>query len=200
VYGALRSVEWLRYPAAIMSTVRKLFAVTPEQYLQAEKSADVRRELVAGQLHEMNGVSRAHNLIAVALVAELHAALRPPLRVYVSDVKVRVDDDFYYPDLVVSDEPLAGESYYLTEPVAIIEILSPTTEIRDRLEKRIAYQRLPSLLEYALVAQEGRSIEVFRRRADGWELETYGAGEIFRLQSIAFSANVDDIYGDAVRV
>lgn len=162
-----------------MSTVRKISPVTPEQYLEAEKSADARHELVAGQLQAMVGASRAHNLIAVALAAKLYGALRPPSHVYISDIKVRVDDDFYYPDLVVSDEALTAGSYYLGEPVVVIEILSPTTEARDRLEKRIAYQRLPSLLEYVLVAQEEPSVEVFRRRADGWELETYGAGEIF---------------------
>jgi Uma2 family endonuclease len=179
-----------------MSTVHKISAVTPERYLEAEKSAEVRHELVAGQLHAMVGVSRVHNLIAIALAAKLYAALHPPSRVYVSDIKVRVGDDFYYPDVVVSNEPLVPESYYLTEPVAVIEILSPTTEARDRLEKRIACQRLPSVLEYVLVAQDQPSIEVFRRQADGWEIETYGAGEFFRLASIGFCAAVDAIYND----
>jgi Uma2 family endonuclease len=179
-----------------MSTVRNLSALTPEQYLEAERSAAVRHELVAGQLDEMIGASQIHNLIAVAFAAKLHAALRAPWRVYTADMKVRVDDDFYYPDLAVSREPVAADTYYLARPATVIEILSPTTEARDRLEKRIGYQRLASLSEYVLVAQERRSIEVFRRRVDAWEVETYGASETLRLASIAFATPVDDLYPD----
>jgi Uma2 family endonuclease len=179
-----------------MSTVRKVSALTPEQYLEAERSAAVRHELVAGQLNEMVGASQMHNLIAVAFAAKLHAALQAPWRVYVADMKVRVEDDFYYPDLAVSREPVAADTYYLAQPATVIEILSPTTETRDRLEKRLSYQRLASLSEYVLVAQERRSIEVFRRRGNAWEVETYGAGETLRLASIAFATPVDDIYPD----
>jgi len=179
-----------------MSTVRKLSALTPEQYLEAERLATVRRELVAGQLHEMVGVSQFHNLIAIAFAAKLYAALRAPWRVYMSDMKVRVQDDFYYPDLMVSREPVKAGTYYLTEPTVVIEVLSPTTEGRDRLEKRLGYERLASLLEYVLVAQERPSVEVFRRRVEGWEVETYASGDTFRLASIEFSAPINDIYRD----
>jgi Uma2 family endonuclease len=177
-----------------MSTVRNLSALTPEQYLEAERSAAIRHELVAGQLNEMVGASQIHNLIASALAVKLAAALRTPWRVYVTDMRVRVQDDFYYPDLMVSREPVAVDNYFLTEPTVIIEILSPTTEARDRLEKRLGYQRLASLHEYVLVSQDRPSIEVFRRWADAWEVETYGSRETLRLASIAFAMPVDDLY------
>ncbi len=179
-----------------MSTVRTLSALTPERYLEAERSAAVRHELVSGQPHEMVGASQIHNLIATAFVAKLHAALRPPWRVYGADMKVRVQDDFYYPDLVISREPVTVGNYYLVEPAVVIEILSPTTEARDRLEKRLGYQRLESLSEYVLVAQAARTIEVYRRRADGWEVETYAGGETLRLVSIGFATPVDELYRD----
>jgi Uma2 family endonuclease len=179
-----------------MSTVRNLSVLTPEQYLAAERSAAVRRELVAGQLNEMVGASQVHNLLAAAFAGKLLAALQAPWRLYIADMKVRVQDDFYYPDLMVSGEPVAPDKYYLVEPTVIIEILSPTTEARDRLEKRIGYQRLASMGEFVLVSQERRSIEVFRRRADGWEVETYGAGDTLRLAAIAFATPVDDLYRD----
>jgi Uma2 family endonuclease len=179
-----------------MSTVRHLSALTPEQYLAAEGSAAVRHELVAGQLNEMVGASQIHNLIAAALAGKLARALPAPWRLYIADMKVRVEDDFYYPDLMVSREPVAAGNYYLAAPAVIVEILSPTTEARDRLEKRLGYQRLASLREYVLVSQEQRSVEVFRRRVDGWEVETYGAHDTVRLASIAFALPVGDLYRD----
>lgn len=179
-----------------MSTVRNLSALTPEQYLDAESAAAARHELVAGQLQEMVGASLFHNLIAAAFAARLYAALEAPWHVYISDVKVRVDDDFYYPDLMVSREPVAKDIDYLAEPTVVVEVLSPTTELRDRLEKRLGYQRLASLREYVLVSQERPSIEVFRRRACGWEVETDGRGDTLELASIGFATPVDDLYRD----
>ena len=42
----------------------------------------------------------------------------------------------------------------LTNPVAIIELLSPTTERYDRGAKFRNYQQMPSLKEYILGAQD----------------------------------------------
>lgn len=179
-----------------MSTVRNVSALTPEQYLEAERSATARHELVAGQLNEMVGASQVHNLIATVIAGKLLAALLPPWRVYLSDMKVRVQNDFYYPDVMVSREPVAANNYYLVEPAVIMEVLSPRTEARDRLEKRIGYQRLASLREYVLVDQEKCSIEVFRRRMSGWEVEAYGVGDILRLSSIEVVMPVADVYRD----
>jgi Uma2 family endonuclease len=115
-------------------------------------------------------------------------------------MKVRVGDDFYYPDIAVSCEPLVTNSYYIEQPVAIIEILSPSTEGRDRLEKRLAYQHLPSLQEYLLVTQEKILIEAYRRSADGWEVETYRDHDILQLKSIDFSISLNELYLQVARV
>ena len=181
-----------------MSTVRKLPALTPEQYLELELAADLRHELVAGQLYEMTGASQFHNVIAMAFAASLYAALQAPWRVYMSDMKVRVHDDFYYPDVMISQEPVTFRNYYLVAPIVVIEVLSPTTEARDRLEKRLGYERLASLREYVLVSQDEPSIEVFRRADGGWEVETCGAGEVLRLTSIKFETAVDGVYRDVL--
>jgi hypothetical protein len=66
-----------------MSTVRNLSALTPEQYLDAERAAAARHELVAGQLQEMVGASQFHSVIAAALAARLYAALAAPWHVYI---------------------------------------------------------------------------------------------------------------------
>jgi Uma2 family endonuclease len=101
---------------------------------------------------------------------------------------------------MVSAEPVTVRNYYLVEPTVIVEVLSPTTEARDRLEKRLGYQRLASLREYVLVSQEQPSIDVFRRRGDEWEVETYGSGDTLRLTSIGFDTSVDGLYRDAVAI
>ncbi len=113
-----------------------------------------------------------------------------------SDMKVRVGDDFYYPDVMVSCKPTEGVFYFVDEPTVIVEVLSPSTERQDRLEKRIAYQRLTSLQEYLLITQDKIQIEIFRRATDGWELETCREGDTTTLSSFGFQIAVNSLYED----
>ena len=138
-----------------MASISKAETISPQEYLAGEEYSSVRHEYVAGYVYAMTGASETHNLMAGNLHAALHAHLRgKPCRVFVNDMKVRVDDDFYYPDLLVCCDPADNAAYYKTRPILLIEVLSPTTEPADTLEKRIAYQTLESLQEYVLVAQD----------------------------------------------
>lgn len=115
-----------------------------------------------------------------------------------SDMKVRVGDDFYYPDLVVTCRPATGTYYYVTDSVLIVEVLSPTTERQDRLEKRLAYQHLPSLREYVLIAQDKMQVEVHRRIEDGWEIERCGEHDELRFESVDLTIPLTEIYQDVM--
>ena len=74
------------------------------------------------------------------------------------------------------------------------EVLSDSTERIDRREKLLAYQTLPSLQEYVLVAQNARRVEVYRR-ANDWKAEYFDSGKI-RLDCLESSVSVDAIYAD----
>ena len=117
------------------STARQSL-VSVEEYLAGEERAQVRHEYVSGRLFAMSGASRAHNTIAVNLVAAIRERLRGgPCRVFVSDVKVRIKaiDAFYYPDVVVTCEPDDQEAYWVEKPLLLIEVLPPTAEAVDGL-------------------------------------------------------------------
>ena len=178
-----------------MASIRKAETISPQEYLAGEEYSDVRHEYVAGYIYAMTGASEAHNLIAGNLHAALHTHLRGnPCRVFVNDMKVRVSNDFYYPDLMVCCNPADNAPYYKTHPILLIEVLSPTTERADTLEKRIAYQTLESLYEYALVAQDKLEIRIYRRIDKGWELETLGAGDTMSFSSIALALPLEQVY------
>ncbi|TPW12070.1 MAG: hypothetical protein FD130_1844 [Halothiobacillaceae bacterium] len=181
-----------------MSVKTKLLSLTVEEYLKGELRSDVKHELVGGQAYAMVGVSKAHNLVTLALVSAVRPRLKRPCQIYAVDVKVRVGDDFYYPDLTVTCERFDPQAYYVTEPVLIVEVLSDSTERTDRHEKRLAYQRLASLKEYALVAQSKIEIEVYRRVTDGWELERFSQGDDLRLESVDLTTPLTDIYQEVM--
>lgn len=181
-----------------MSVKTKLRLIGVEEYLAGELVSEVKHELVGGQAYAMVGASRYHVLIATTLARLLGNRLAgSPCRTYVSDLKVRVGDDFYYPDIVVSCTA-GGHDYYETAPALIVEVLSPTTEARDRLEKRFAYQRLDSLKEYVLIAQDKVQAEVHRRIEDGWEVERFSENDILRLESVDLSVPMAEIYQDVM--
>jgi Uma2 family endonuclease len=76
-----------------------------------------------------------------------------------------------YPDLVIASNPETYDGTLdppaLANPVAIIEVLSPSTEARDRGDKFLWYQTIPSLREYIRVSQWTRRFEYFLRSDAG---------------------------------
>lgn len=184
-----------------MSTKAKINLLSEEDYLQGELQSDVRHEYLQGYVYAMVGTSKRHNLVAGALFAALREKLKSTqCRVYISDVKVKIKDIFFYPDLLVSCTDNKFSPYYETDPVVVIEVLSPSTETKDRFDKRVVYQHIESLREYVLVEQDKMQIDVYRRVDDGWMLENYGIGDTVAFESIGFTIPIEEIYADVIRL
>ena len=182
-----------------MSVVSKLERITVDEYLDGEERGDVRHEYVDGVIYAMVGASVRHNLITGGLFSLLYRQLRgSSCYVFQSDMKVRVDQAFYYPDIVVTCGDLDPGARYLSDPVLIAEVLSPSTEAKDRLEKMVSYQSLPSLKEYLLVAQDKVLVEILRRIDTGWQIETCSYGDRLNLESVGVDAPVEAIYEDVM--
>lgn len=107
---------------------------------------------------------------------------------------MRIADAFFYPDLVITCDSSDNQDFYIERPVLVTEVLSPSTEARDMLDKRIAYQTLASLAEYLLIAQDKIELRVHRRIQDGWEMETCAQSDAARLVSVNLDIAVSDIY------
>jgi Uma2 family endonuclease len=165
-------------------------------YLAFERESEIRHELVDGYLYAMTGASDRHEEIAANLLAAIHQHLQGSgCRVYGSNLKIRVGDDFLYPDLFVRCAAERGDSYFKTDPTLIIEVLSPNAQRYDRGDKRPAYQSLPSLQEYLLVAQDEPNIEVHRRTDSGWASTIHqGIATTIELRSIHLEIRLDRIY------
>jgi len=176
--------------------------VSEADYLESERDAATRHEYVDGVLFAMTEASRAHNQIATNLTIALGTHLRGSgCRVAASDMKVRLGGTghrYYYPDAVVScsdpdDEP---DAYTETRPVLVVEILSPSTAVIDRREKRLAYQAMPSVIDYLIVSQERREVERFTRAGEGWTQTVFGAQETVELVSVGFALAMEELYAD----
>ena len=179
-----------------MNVAEKL-KISVEDYLAGELISDIKYEYINGEVFAMAGARRAHNIISMTLANLLYNHLRgTPCQVFGSDMKVGIltatDAVFYYPDVQVSCEK-NGHEYYNTEPKLIIEVLSDSTERKDRVEKFHTYRKLASLEEYVLVAQDCLRIEIYRRHS-GWDVELLKEGDSFRLESVGLALTVAEVY------
>ncbi|MBI2298456.1 MAG: Uma2 family endonuclease [Armatimonadetes bacterium] len=177
--------------------VRVQPAVTPEDYLAAERVAVVKHEYLGGQVHAMSGASMAHNRI----VHNWHEVLGRHLaghscEVVGADMKLRVASDvFDYPDVMVCCEPISDTADYTESARVVIEVTSASTRRIDEREKAQAYWSLPSIEVYVLVAQDVVWVRVLRRGERGWETESLThAGDVVRLESLSLVAPLTAIY------
>lgn len=177
--------------------------LSADEYLKGEQHSDIKHEYIAGQVFAMAGASEAHVTIAGNLFSLLRSHVRgSPCRVYISDMKVRVDsaDSFFYPDVLVTCSAADGtERLMKRDPSLIVEVLSDSTAAFDRGAKFAHYRHLPSLTEYVLIEPERMTIDVFRRNDDGrWVLYPVGPGETLDLASVDFHCPIEAIYEDVV--
>ncbi len=175
--------------------------VSPEEYLEQERRAEYKSEYFAGEIVAMAGAKRRHNLISSNVAVSLGTQLREkPCEMYSNDMRVQADGEkqYSYPDVVVvCGEPQFrdGREDTLLNPTVIVEVLSPSTESRDRGEKFLRYRQIESLTDYLLVAQNERRVEQFTKQPDGsWRMvETFDAGAV-RLDPVGCTLSLADIY------
>ena len=173
-----------------------------EDYLAAERKAEMRHEYVGGQLFDMEGASENHNIIVANLTTSLvNQMRRRDCLVFASDMKVRItaEDACKYPDITAicgKREFFDDRRDVLLNPSLIIEVLSKSTEAYDRGEKFALYRQLPTLREYILVSQDRRRIELYVQQSDSrWLLTEYNkADDEVPVESVDCILALRDVY------
>lgn len=173
--------------------------ISVEDYLAGEEISPVKYEYVYGEVYAMAGTSDKHNIIALNVASELNNRLRDsPCQTFMGDIKVRVSPDvYYYPDVLVSCEQNPESPYFRSEPILIVEVISPSTKEIDRREKLLFYQQMPSVVEYVVVEQEKMLVEIHRRQTDGRWITYYfneNADEEVEFQSVELTMTLGEIY------
>lgn len=153
---------------------------TLDEYFALEQVGDARYEYWDGDLVCMSGGSEQHARIG----GNIYFMLRQQLtggrcETFTADLPVKTPrlPPYRYPDVSVACDKAEFEKIQgidaLTNPTLIVEVLSPGTESRDRLDKRLAYQSLPSLLEYLLIAQDTPHLTHYLRQGEVWVRSDY---------------------------
>src|SRR5712692_2290953 len=178
---------------------------TLEEYFELERTSEEKYEFFNGEVFCMSGVSPQHSLIEGNLVTTLNNNLRGRgCRVYTSNLRVKTLPlpPYRYPDLsVVCEQPQfeeLGGLKVLTNPVLIIEVLSPSTEAFDRGDKFTYYKSISSFREYLLVAQHRPHISHYIKQDDGkWSYEELNDfGDIVYLATVDCALPLVEVYRD----
>lgn len=146
--------------------------MTAEEFLATAADRDGRSELVAGEVIAMALERAAHARVKARVWLALRDAIADsslPCEAFTDGMAVRVDDaTVYEPDaLVRCGDRLRGDAVVVSDPVVVVEVLSPSTRARDAGAKLEDYFRLPSVVHYLLVKTDTRAVIHHRREGSG---------------------------------
>ena len=172
-----------------------------EEYLRLDReSQDVRYEYFNGEVTLLAGGKEKHNLISMNVAGTLWSKLHgTTCRTFSSNMRVRASGKKYvYPDVTVACNPQVSEEDILENPRVVIEVLSPSTEIVDRVRKLSTYKACPTVEEYLLVNTEYKRVEIYRReKGIFWIYAELGAQDEIHLTSLDVRFSVADVYENA---
>ena len=173
-----------------------------EEYFRIDEDTEYRNEYYRGEIFAMSGGTANHNRIAGNIFGELYSKLaNGPCEAFISDLRILVEraELYTYPDVAVVCGPLKfveGRTDTITNPIVIVEVLSPSTESYDRGKKFEFYRGLDTLRDYVLIDQDRLYVEHFSHAGDRqWMLRVFDdAADVLDLESIGVQIALSTIY------
>ena len=162
---------------------------------------DARYELLDGELimspapnrlHQSASIYLSHNLVSLILSAGIGYIFAAPFDVVLSNTDVVQPDIMFVSSArahIITDANIRGA------PGLVVEILSPSTENRDRVFKRALYAR-HGVKEYWLADTRRKTIEQLLLDADEFRLAgVFGMGDTLASPTLGGCAlNVSDVF------
>lgn len=142
--------------------------LTFETFITAFGEKDVRYEMYDGEAFAMSGGSRNHSLVSGnAFSALKQRAKARGCETHGPDLYVRPDDNnnsAMSPDAYVRcGPPPPNDQRYVSDPVVIVEVLSPTTMRFDRGEELHRYFKFASVQHVIILYQDEYRAEMWTR-------------------------------------
>jgi len=178
-------------------------SISLDEYLRRDREEEVRHEFRDGRMVAMADGSRAHSRLKVRLASLLDRRLMGRnCQPYDGDFRIIIVEagKGYFPDASIfcgPPESSDGNNDNGTNPTAIFEVLSDSTEDYDRGRKFVAYRRIPALQVYVLISQYEPLVEVYERQSskDEWLFTAYpGTDAVVPLRPVELEISVHELY------
>jgi Uma2 family endonuclease len=172
--------------------------MTVEEYFLLEKNdPDTCYEYYDGYIYAMSGGSFNHDMIKSNVQRILWGLLRSgKCRVYSSDIKVYISKErYFHPDVTVTCDPRdRGTGDLLQSPRLVVEVLSPSIELKDRTWKLQNYTAHPTIEEYLLVSARALKMELYRKEQDKWVYYAFEANDEIDVACLGVHFPVAEAY------
>lgn len=134
-------------------------------------------------------------MIASAVVAKIHNQLdHERFAVCSNVVKLHAGGRVHVPDIVVFRPSADLDADAASNPVVVVEIVSPATHIRDRFEKNVDYATLDGIRQYLMIWEREETAVLCTRTGDGWLSEDVGSSGRIALAAIGVELKLGDLY------
>ena len=180
-----------------IQTERKM---TVAQYLKWEARQEIKHEYIDGEIIEMTGGTLTHTRIKTNIGGSLFALLDGSAYILCnSDMRVRVSPTRYvYPDFsVVNGEPRMEDEKEVTllNPVFVLEVTSPTSLMRDRVDKPDLYFDVPTIEAYLIIDQDRPRADLHVRAEEGWHVRVFNqAADVIPLPMLDCHLPLKQVY------
>jgi Uma2 family endonuclease len=157
-----------------------------------------RYERVGGYIIAMSPERLGHVRVKFRMTKALERAILPAgvrCEAVADGMTVETGDNDYEPDALVNcGPPMDDDAISATNPVIIVEVLSPSTAGTDTGGKLADYFQVPSVAHYLIVHPTKRTVIHHRREASG-DIATriLSSGEL-KLDPPGISLMVEEIY------
>ncbi len=170
--------------------------ISIEEYFRAEEKSLYKNEYHDGIIVKRTGALLPYNRLASRTIAYLTFFVEENDYDFIvsnSDTKIRIDafNKVVYPDAVViceKPEYYDGREDTITNPTAVVEVLSKSTKNHDSNLKFDMYRTLPSFKEYVLIHQDRKRVSVYSKQPNNvWHLMDYDGDD-----AVAILHNVNE--------
>lgn len=177
--------------------------MTVEDFLALDREKlDQKYEFRNGHMVAMAGGSTNHGILINNVHGLLFSHLRKSPCIAFVEGTLKIEDESYLPDIMVTcnGQDLTENKTYIEYPKLVIEVLSPSTEKNDRMDKVWVYTQCLSIQDYILVNWDIMIVQKMTRKGtEGldrfqWIDRWYYEGESVELETIGITIPVDDIY------
>jgi Uma2 family endonuclease len=157
-----------------------------------------RYEFHHGEVYSMSPQTVGHASTKFGVQAELRRAIKAaslPCHMLPDGITVRCEDASYEPDALVYCGPhVPDDAIEITNPMIIVEVLSPSTGRIDKTAKLAGYFGLPSVQHYLIVDHHPRSTVVHSRQSDGSIVTKLVRGGELKLDPPGLLLNIDAFF------
>jgi Uma2 family endonuclease len=172
--------------------------LTRDEFRRWAEGQTQRYERIAGEPVAMSPERVIHARLKMRVWAALDRAIRDAnldCEALGDGITVEIDDETdYEPDAIVNcGARLDSDAIAATNPVIVVEVLSPSTQSIDSSEKLADYFRVPSIQHYLIVRAKRREIIHHARAGADIVSRPINIGAI-RLDPPGISIDVAEVY------